>query len=300
MDVLEDKIMAENKTVALGIICMILAAGLIGALFLLNQTEAEVKTKTDQIADLENEKNNMQTQISSLQTETTSLNNQVNDLESEVSTLQTETSTLENEKTALENDKVVLETQVSALQLEKIGLETQVANKESEITTLNTDLAALENQVSNLQNEVTGLEVEVAQSYNAGYTEGESDGYEQGYDEGYDEGVRFLTENGYYLRDPTYAEAVAFINSDLTDQNPYTTNYVCYDFTADFIANALEEGYRCGFVYMEFSASAHAIACFNTSDQGLIYVEPQNDEIVTVSVGQPYLSNVVLDLGIIW
>jgi len=285
--------MAEKKTVAMGIICMILAAGLIGAVFVLNQTEAEVKMKTDQIAEIENEKSSMQAQISSLQTETTSLNNQVSDLEFEVSSLQKETTTLENEK-------VVLETQVSAIQLEKIALQTQVANKELEITTLNSDLSVLENQVSNLQNEVTGLEDEMVQSYNSGYSEGESDGYTQGYDEGYNEGVQFLTENGYYLRDPTYAEAVAFINSDVTDQNPYTTNYVCYDFTADFIANALDEGYRCGFVYMEFSDSAHAIACFNTSDQGLIYVEPQTDQIVTVSVGQPYLSNMVLDLGIIW
>jgi hypothetical protein len=47
-------------------------------------------------------------------------------------------------------------------------------------------------------------------------------------------------------------------------------------------------GYRFGFVYTEFWDSAHAIACFDTTDNGLIYVEPQTDEIVSVSVGQPY------------
>ena len=88
--------------------------------------------------------------------------------------------------------------------------------------------------------------------------------------------------------------------TDKTDENAYTDDYVCYDFTADFDDNAAQVGYRCGFVYIEYSDSAHAIACFNTTDNGIIYVEPQNDEIVTVTIGQPYLSHAIVDLGIIW
>jgi hypothetical protein len=61
-------------------------------------------------------------------------------------------------------------------------------------------------------------------------------------------------------------------------------------------------GYRCGFVYIEFGDSAHAIACFNTTDSGLIYVEPQTDEIVTIAIGQqyPHINQVIVDIGIIW
>lgn len=109
-----------------------------------------------------------------------------------------------------------------------------------------------------------------------------------------------MTENGVYLVDPTYDEALSFINSDNTDMSQYTQYYVCYDFTADFIGNALQAGYRCGFVYIEFSDSAHAIACFDTTDSGLIYVEPQTDEIVSVSVGQSYGGYTIADMGIIW
>jgi septal ring factor EnvC (AmiA/AmiB activator) len=292
--------MAETKSATLAIICIVLAVGVVGAVVMLNQAEAEIQVKTGQIAEMQNENNNMQEQISSLQTETTTLSSQVSGLESQVSSLQTETSNLQDQKSTLENEKVVLETQISELQSEKTALETQVSDKQTEITSLNNDVSKLEGQVSSLQEDVVFLENEVTESYNTGYAEGESEGYGQGFDEGFAEGMEFLTESGYYLRDPTYEEAVAFIASDLTDLNPYTQSYVCYDFTADFIANAQNSGYRCGFVYMEFSSSAHAIACFNTADQGLIYVEPQNDNLVSVAVGQPYLSHMILDLGIIW
>jgi len=144
------------------------------------------------------------------------------------------------------------------------------------------------------------LENEVIQSFNLGYAEGEADGYQLGYDEGYIQGVLDGAGSGWYIRDPTYDEAIAFINSDKTDENEYNQDYVCYDFTADFSSNAFQMGYRCGFVYIEFSDSAHAIVCFNTTDMGIIYIEPQNDEIVTLTIGQTYLGDVIVDLGIIW
>jgi len=144
------------------------------------------------------------------------------------------------------------------------------------------------------------LENEVIQSFNLGYAEGESEGYQLGYDEGYVQGVEDGAGSGWYIRDPTYDEAIAFTNSDQTDENGYTDDYICYDFTADFSSNAFQMGYRCGFVYIEFTDSAHAIACFNTTDSGLIYIEPQNDEIVTIAIGQTYLGDTIVDLGIIW
>ena len=144
------------------------------------------------------------------------------------------------------------------------------------------------------------MENEVIQSFNLGYAEGESEGYQLGYEEGYVQGVEDGPESGWYIRDPTYDETIAFTNSDKTDENEYTPNYVCYDFTADFNSNAFQMGYRCGFVYIEFFDSAHAIVCFNTTDRGLIYIEPQSDEIVTLTIGQPYLGYIIVDFGIIW
>ncbi len=196
----------------------------------------------------------------------------------------------------METQKSTLETQIEGLLSDKSSLELQVTGLVDETSGLNTEVSNLEFQVSNLETEVSGLEIEVTESYNQGY----SDGHEAGYDEGYMEGMDYVTENGYYIRDPTYAEAVAFVDSDLTDQHKYSADYVCYDFTSDFNANAEEQGYRCGFVYMTFSDGAHAIACFNTVDEGLIYVEPQTDEVVSPKIGQVYNGDMVETLGIIW
>ena len=285
--------MANKKVIALSLICVVLSVGLVGAVMMVDQKNTELQTKTEQISGLENEKltlesqvSTMQTDISSLQSEADALNNEKTELKVQVSSLQTETDTLE--------------AQVSTLETEKATLETQVAGLQSETTTLNNEVSSLEAQVSSLQTKASDLEDEAAQSYILGYDEGESDGYQLGYNEGYVEGVEDVTENGWYLQDPTYAEAIAFINSDKTDENEYTDDYVCYDYTSYFDYNAADAGYRCGFVYIEYTDSAHAIACFNTTDRGIIYVEPQNDEIVTIAIGQPYLSHIIVDMGIIW
>lgn len=107
-------------------------------------------------------------------------------------------------------------------------------------------------------------------------------------------------ERDYKIRDPTYQEALQFIYSDQTDKNQYTENYTCVNFASDFGNNALNKGYRCGRVIIEFQESRHAIVCFNTSDNGLIFIEPQNDEIVTVSIEQPYSGRMILRFSITW
>jgi len=194
-------------------------------------------------------------------------------------------STLEDEKALLETRIIELETENKLPSIQKTALEAQVTIMQTNITSLQAEIIALKN--------------ELTQNYNSGYEDGLDDGYQLGYDEGYTTALEDVTQNGWILRDPTYSEALAFIQSDTTDQHTYTPDYVCYDFTADF-KNAFQQGYRCGFVYIEFTNSAHAIACFNTTDRGLIYVEPQNDEIVELTVGGTYLDYVIVDLGIIW
>jgi len=107
-------------------------------------------------------------------------------------------------------------------------------------------------------------------------------------------------EKDYNLRDPTYEEAMQFIRSDQTDKNQYNQSYTCINFANDFRYNALNEGYRCGYVAIEFGETSHAIVCFNTSDNGLIFIEPQSDEIVTLTTEQPYLGEIILRFSIIW
>ena len=301
--------MAEKKLVALSLICVVLCVAVVGAVMTVNQKDNELQMKADQISGLENENIGLEAQVATLQSEITSLSNEKTTLENQVSTLQANISNLQTEITSLENEKSTLETQISALQANisnlqsetvslnnyKTALEDQVATLQSEITSLSNDKTALENQVSTLQANITSLQTEITSLENEVI-----ESYQLGYDVGYTQGVEDGAGSGWYIRDPTYAEAIAFINSDRTNENGYADDYVCYDFTADFSTNAFQMGYRCGFVYIEFSDSAHAIACFNTTDSGLIYIEPQTDEIVDVAVGQIYLSKIIVKMGIIW
>ncbi len=96
--------------------------------------------------------------------------------------------------------------------------------------------------------------------------------------------------NGSQLRDPTYYEATRFIFSDKTDGHPYVAgNYTCANFATDFQSNAAKAGLRCGYVTIFFKDMiSHALDCFNTTDNGIVYVEPQSDEIVSVKVGEVY------------
>lgn len=135
--------------------------------------------------------------------------------------------------------------------------------------------------------------------------------YRVGYTEGYIEGVREGVGSGYTIRDPTYAEIMTFIRADKTNENVYDKDtYNCYDYTRDLCENAAKQGYRVGFVYLYFKESAHALVCFNTTDRGLIYIEPQYDDIVNVDVGVQYWGNIphvrtsfddtIVRFGIIW
>ncbi|MCL2642939.1 MAG: hypothetical protein FWD52_05470 [Candidatus Bathyarchaeota archaeon] len=135
--------------------------------------------------------------------------------------------------------------------------------------------------------------------------------YTTGYSAGYLEGVKDGAGSGYTIRNPTYDEMMAFLVADKTDQNVYDTNtYNCYDYTKDVCKNAMDQGYRVGFVYLYFKDSAHALVCFDTVDRGLVFVEPQYDTIVNVEVGIHYWNNVpnvrssfddtIIRFGIIW
>jgi len=104
----------------------------------------------------------------------------------------------------------------------------------------------------------------------------------------------------YNVRDPTFQEALQFICSDQIDENQYNQSYTCFNFANDFRNNALNEGYRCGYVIIRFPEASHVIVCFNTSDNGLIFIEPQNDEIVTLRIEQSYLGRKILWFSITW
>jgi hypothetical protein len=91
---------------------------------------------------------------------------------------------------------------------------------------------------------------------------------------------------------------INFIRSDRTNENTYNfPDYVCEDFSRDTQYNAIKAGYRCGVLNIQFESgqsvkigntiyeNGHAIICFETSDQGLVFIEPQHDRIVAIKTG---------------
>lgn len=98
------------------------------------------------------------------------------------------------------------------------------------------------------------------------------------------------------LVNPSYSELVQFIVEDHTDSKPYieeNNRFVCTDFADTFINNFREDGYFSCLTVLSFNDGSHAIVSVNTTDRGLIYVEPQTDSIIyNLNVGENYCSRV--------
>jgi cell division protein FtsL len=211
-------------------------------------------------------------------------------LESQISNLNFQLTSANNEKSRLESQVSDFQSNLNASEPNKTALQSQISNLQTEITNL-------ESQISNLQTEITNLENEALQSYNEGFDDGKAASYNETVVD--------------YVRDPTYAEALDFIFSDQTDKNDYLDDYICMNFASDFKKNAYEAGFRAGCVYIAFPERYHhGIACFNTVDNGLIFVETQTDEIVTLAIGEvyynratygpPYFDDTIVHYVIIW
>ncbi len=117
------------------------------------------------------------------------------------------------------------------------------------------------------------------------YRQGSVEGYEEGYVQGLEDGAG----SSYTVRDPTYSEAMAFVNFDDTDTLEYSDDFDCTRFAARFMENAIEMGFRCYYVHVYFEGSkGHAIVAFETVDRGTIFIEPQHDLEVQLTAGMSY------------
>lgn len=108
----------------------------------------------------------------------------------------------------------------------------------------------------------------------------------------------------YTVHDPTYTEMKKFLEEDKADQNEYILDeYMCHHFSKDLVREAAKKGIRAGYVRLDFPEqlcfkeknyySGHAIVCFNTTDKGLIFIEPQFDLGVTIKIGGSYQEGIV-------
>lgn len=159
-----------------------------------------------------------------------------------------------------------------------------------------------------------------------------------------DKGTFVVLINNNAAEDPTYARLIEFLEQDTTDDFPYQLQFnpnavffskpenlvnlsrirniidgseipspplICADFAERLHNNAEMAGIRCGYVTIDFEGRAigHALAVFNTTDKGMIYVDDtgvekhvtglemsgentsvtrSNDKAAYISTGQAY------------
>jgi hypothetical protein len=131
-------------------------------------------------------------------------------------------------------------------------------------------------------------------SYNEAYNQGKDEGYQAGYQSGYEAGYKPSqgqeTSSGYVLHNPTYQEMKTFLAQDTTDANAYSEDeFVCVDFATAVNNNAEAEGIRCAIVdIFHPEGYGHTIVAFETTDRGLIFIEPQFDREVKLVIGDSY------------
>jgi hypothetical protein len=105
----------------------------------------------------------------------------------------------------------------------------------------------------------------------------------------------------YTQHDPTYLEVVRFIQKDTTDLFTYNETYFNCMYFAQYVdINVERQGIRCALVVLYFNGTdaGHAIVGFNTSDKGMVYVEPQSDEWVqNLVVGNDFWTDCIVPNG---
>jgi len=136
------------------------------------------------------------------------------------------------------------------------------------------------------------------EAYQKYYSIGECEGNQTGYYQGYLKGREDIKKHSFNLTNPTYSEMIQFLSEDRTDRIRYDPdNFVCHDYAATVKRNAFNKGYYCYYVIINpepkssipiFPIFNHAIVAFNTTDRGLIFIEPQHDDIVKLIVGKSY------------
>lgn len=93
------------------------------------------------------------------------------------------------------------------------------------------------------------------------------------------------------LHDPTWEQVKALVLEDEGGSRTYKDQkYNCENFALALRDAAQDRGFDAGYVSLSYEDESigHALNAFDTLDHGLIYVEPQKDQIAYVKVGKPF------------
>jgi len=103
------------------------------------------------------------------------------------------------------------------------------------------------------------------------------------------------------LRNPTFQELRDFILGDTTSRSSFVLyKNECRHFTTTVNNNAEAAGLRCAFVLLCFDQGQHSVIAFETTDRGLVYIEPQTDAAIHPEVGGYYQGRVIREILIAW
>ena len=140
----------------------------------------------------------------------------------------------------------------------------------SDLSAINSNLQDTKDELNSLNNQISSAENQLSDVYA--------------------EVLLLQSGNRYELHDPTYSEVISFISTDATNSNNYGSGYTCVFFSMDVNNNAEQQGIRCAYVELDFVDSGHAIVAFETTDEGLVYFEPQHDVRANIEIGSRFYS----------
>lgn len=155
-----------------------------------------------------------------------------------------------------------------------------------------------DNEKSQLQTQIQNLETQLSNAViELNNTKGQLTEAQAELEEKYQEIIDIYNGTRYNLHNPTYSEARYFINNDNTNKIPYEpVNFTCAHYAQGVNNNAEDMGIACAVVILNFNQSSHAIIAFNTTDRGMVYFEPQTDDVVVnLEIGNDYWTDCVIN-----
>jgi hypothetical protein len=204
-----------------------------------------------------------------------------------------------NASTQLRVSRAELEsaqTQLDSTRAELKATEGELATTKTELESTNVKLFTTGTELQATKNDLQSAETELASALDSLDTaQAELDEKETALTELQVNYEGLMAGHGYTIKDPTYNEMLQFIADDDTDKTEYIEDeYECTGFATDLCNRAEEKGIRCAYVSIRFPGGrGHAIVAFNTIDKGLVYIEPQYDDLVEIEIGKPFYQCVV-------
>jgi hypothetical protein len=90
-----------------------------------------------------------------------------------------------------------------------------------------------------------------------------------------------------------------FLASDRTNMYDYTSSYRCLNFSFDLVVLARKQNINAWIVAVDFynEDTGHAFVAFETTDKGIVYIEPQSDYRLTAPKIGEWLCDYWLERG---